>query len=311
MDKPRLFIGSSSESYNIASACNVCLDRKVEVTIWDKIFNSGGDTLTSLIDKSKNVDFALFVFRPEDITTMRENSKPTVRDNVVFELGLFIGALGKERCFILKPRGEDLHMPTDLLGVNLNDYDPNRSDNDLESSVNAACTRFLSQIEKLGRYQSKSKDFVVNSANYVASSSLSHEIIDDYMVKVLGKLLATVTDTDSLTTYRLAEGIEQHKSNLALIKLERMRLIEKTLDSDMNGNEWFGYKITQDGVDYILDNETRLDRVMSPPTQPMSSPQRPVAQPPQPMVPPQIPDPNKPLTGLRHQLRSQRKTTQR
>ncbi|MEM5532821.1 MULTISPECIES: TIR domain-containing protein [Pseudoalteromonas] len=269
MEKPRLFIGSSSESYDVASACNACLDRKVEVTIWDKIFNSGGDTLTSLTDKAKNVDFALFIFRPEDLTVMRNSPKPTVRDNVIFELGLFIGALGKERCFILKPRGEDLHMPTDLLGLNINDYDPNRRDNELESAVNAACTRFLRQIDKLGSFDSKSKDDLNTAVGLDTKQKYAPEhVVTDSMISILCKLLSTVTDNDSISAFSLSNTSEPYGHSIALIKLERMRLIERVLDSDFNGNEWYGYKLTQDGVEYVLKNESRIDKFITPIQQP-------------------------------------------
>lgn len=269
MEKPRLFIGSSSESYDVASACNVCLDRKVEVTIWDKIFNSGGDTLTSLTDKAKNVDFALFIFCPEDLTVMRKNPKPTVRDNVIFELGLFIGALGKERCFILKPRHEELYMPTDLLGVNINDYDPIRRDNDLESAVNSACTRFLKQIDNLGSFHSQFKDDLRQSAGTTEyKKPLPEHVVTESMLIILCNLLSTATDNDSISAFSLSNSSEPHKSTIALIKLERMRLIEKVLDSDFNGNEWYGYKLTQDGVEYVLENETRIDKLLTPIQQP-------------------------------------------
>ncbi|WP_320151030.1 nucleotide-binding protein [uncultured Tolumonas sp.] len=191
MTKPRLFIGSSSESYDVASACNACMDRKVEVTLWDKIFEPGGNTLSSLLNKATNVDFALFIFNPEDITMMRNNSKPVIRDNVLFELGLFIGAIGKERCFILAPRDADFHMPTDLLGINRHDYDPSRTDNDLESAVNAACTRFINQINKLGNFKRQSIDLL-----RVQESPINHNFtISDDMMRILAKLLPTMTDS--------------------------------------------------------------------------------------------------------------------
>lgn len=261
MEKPRLFIGSSSESYDVASACNVCLDRKVEVTIWDKIFEPGGDTLSSLLTKANNVDFALFIFTPDDLTNMRENLKPTVRDNVLFELGLFIGALGKERCFILKPRDEKLHMPTDLLGVNTCDYAPNRGDGDMESAVNAACTRFITQINKLGFFQRQSRDIVkVNS-----KKGMPEHHITDAMIKMMGTLLPTLTDRSYLDSSEFKSSIPDYKFNLSLIKLKKLNLIERVIDSDFNGNEWFGYKLTGDGGDYLLDNEDSLDKIFNPP----------------------------------------------
>ena len=48
------------------------------------------------------VNFAIFVFHPDDKSLIREKEYDTVRDNVILELGMFIGTLGLEKCFILK-----------------------------------------------------------------------------------------------------------------------------------------------------------------------------------------------------------------
>ncbi|ELB2078590.1 nucleotide-binding protein [Vibrio parahaemolyticus] len=264
MSKPRLFIASSSESYDVASACNICLDRKVDVTIWDKIFEPGGNTLGSLTTKAQTFDFALFIFSPDDITNMRERVTPTVRDNVLFELGLFIGALGKERCFILKPRDEQLHMPTDLLGVNTHDYDSNRCLEELSSAVNAACTLFTRQIEKLGVFKHKAQNLIKVSEGKGAPQ---YSVNDD-MFRMMAKLLPTLTDTTSLNSYEFKDGLHDYKFNLSLMKLERLNLIERVNVSDFNGNEWLGYKLTQDGGDFLLDNEERLDKLLAPPRPP-------------------------------------------
>lgn len=148
--KPRIFIGSSVESLPIADAVNLNLDHQAEVTIWrNGTFELSSNTIDSLEKKAKSVDFSLFIFSPDDIVIIRNQKKAAVRDNIVFELGLFIGALGKDRCFILKPRGVDLYLPTDLLGMTLADYEPNRSDGDLASAVNHACVLIKQQMEKL------------------------------------------------------------------------------------------------------------------------------------------------------------------
>lgn len=141
MQKPRIFIGSSVESLPIADAINENLDHSAEITIWrNGIFHLSDNTLDALIDKSKTFDYAVFIFSPDDIATIRNVEQKVARDNVVFELGLFIGTLGKERCFVVKPRDTDLHLPTDLLGLTTADYDTNRSDGDLASALNYACS---------------------------------------------------------------------------------------------------------------------------------------------------------------------------
>ena len=149
MRNPRVFIGSSVESLPIANAISENLEFDAEVTTWNSgTFNLSSTTIDSLIEKSKSVDFSVFIFSPDDLTIMRSREQYVVRDNVVFELGLFIGSIGKERCFIVKPRGVELHFPSDLLGINPADYNPNRSDNDLVSSLKYASNQIKREIKE-------------------------------------------------------------------------------------------------------------------------------------------------------------------
>ena len=72
----------------------------------------------------------MFIFSPDDIINIRGENSNITRDNVIFELGLFIGRLGKDRCYIVMPDNcDDLRIPTDLLGITLATYECNRSDN--------------------------------------------------------------------------------------------------------------------------------------------------------------------------------------
>src|SRR5690348_9736343 len=132
--KPRIFIASSVESLPIAEAATVNLDREFEVSPWPAgTFKLSSTAVDDLATKASSVDFALFVFSPEDLVVIRNKTEHVARDNVVFELGLFIGAIGRERCFILKPRGQELHLPSDLAGINYADFEPIRTDKDMES----------------------------------------------------------------------------------------------------------------------------------------------------------------------------------
>ena len=51
------------------------------------------------------------------MTESRGKPWPVPRDNVIFELGLFMGRLGKERAILMEPRDEDVKLPSDLAGV--------------------------------------------------------------------------------------------------------------------------------------------------------------------------------------------------
>jgi predicted nucleotide-binding protein len=126
--KPKIFIGSSAESLSIAYSVQENLEHHSECTVWSQgIFNLSESTLDSLIKSLEGFDFGIFVVGPEDILKLRGEEFKAARDNVIFELGLFIGKLGKSRNFILVPRGaENFHLPTDLIGLNPADYEPNR-----------------------------------------------------------------------------------------------------------------------------------------------------------------------------------------
>lgn len=117
--QPVIFIGSSSEALDAARAINSALLKKPVVTkIWTKgIFEASKTTIEDLLRIAGDSDFAIIVLSPDDVYVSRGKKKSVPRDNAVFELGLFMGALGRERAFIVTPKDNDLKIPTDLLGV--------------------------------------------------------------------------------------------------------------------------------------------------------------------------------------------------
>ena len=80
---------------------------------------------------SQKFDFAALILTPDDSVVSRGKNVPAARDNVIFELGLFLGALGPERVFIIHPRGKAPRLPSDLAGVTLLAYNENRRDGNL------------------------------------------------------------------------------------------------------------------------------------------------------------------------------------
>ena len=122
MDKPRLFLGSSGKQEKLLQALTRGLSDIARVEPWTTVFNPGTSTLERLLELTREVDFAAFVFAQDDWTTAspQASSEPapgqaSPRDNVVFEAGLFGGVLGMRRTFILHASGAKL--PTDLLGL--------------------------------------------------------------------------------------------------------------------------------------------------------------------------------------------------
>ena len=122
MHRPRIFLGSSGKQGELIEALTRGLDDIALVEPWTTVFNPGVSTLERLVELTREVDFAAFVFAADDWTASAAASAPEAaagqaspRDNVVFEAGLFGGVLGMRRTFILHARGAKL--PTDLLGL--------------------------------------------------------------------------------------------------------------------------------------------------------------------------------------------------
>jgi hypothetical protein len=119
--KPTLFIGSSTERLPIARGLKQILADCADVTVWDEApeFVIGESVLNGLIKVGEAYDFALLVFGQDDSTMMGGGVElPTVRDNVIFELGLFMGHMGTGRAFWLSPKGSKApHLSSDLGGI--------------------------------------------------------------------------------------------------------------------------------------------------------------------------------------------------
>ena len=147
MDKPRIFLGSSGKQAKLLQAITRGLEDVAEVEPWTTTFNPGRSTLDRLVELSQEVDFAAFVFAQDDWTTTdpSESGEASPRDNVVFEAGLFGGALGIRRTFILHAQGSKL--PTDLLGLTSVRYDPATS----AAEVRSINEKLRKAIETEGR----------------------------------------------------------------------------------------------------------------------------------------------------------------
>lgn len=150
MVRPALFVGSSFEGLRIAEAAQVVLDEVCEVELWTQgIFGLTQGTLESLVTALPRFDFSLLVLTADDLTVSRNMEKPSARDNVLFELGLFIGALGRDRTFMLYDRTTPPALPSDLAGITAATFAPQASGN-LEAALGAPCTKIRRTVERLG-----------------------------------------------------------------------------------------------------------------------------------------------------------------
>lgn len=146
----RVFIICSVEALDIARAIETQLEHdKVFVKIWtDGVFKASKYPIESLEEQLDESDFAIAIAQPDDtVKTARGKKKSTPRDNVIFELGLFVGRLGRLRSILLEPRGEEVHLPSDLSGLTTIGY---RTDRDPVSNVSTACNKLRDLFKELG-----------------------------------------------------------------------------------------------------------------------------------------------------------------
>ena len=118
--KPRLFIVSTVEALPIAEDIQLNLEyADIDVTLWSQpdTFQASSYTLESLEKAIKNHDFGLAIMSADDVVISRKVESAATRDNVIFELGLFMGSLSRERTFIAFPRGNDSKLASDLQGL--------------------------------------------------------------------------------------------------------------------------------------------------------------------------------------------------
>jgi hypothetical protein len=145
---PSVFIGSSAEGLDVAREVELQLQRDAITTIWKNgVFGRGTGTLEALMHALDQFDFAIMVLSPDDLIESRDQSYASPRDNVLFELGLFMGRLGPSRVFIVHAEDANLRLPSDLAGVTLSQYQ--RGDN-LSVALSSTCTPIIKAIQALG-----------------------------------------------------------------------------------------------------------------------------------------------------------------
>ena len=87
--KPRIFLGSSGKQAKLVQALTRGLAEVAEVEPWTTVFNPGVSTLDRLVELTREVDFAAFVFAQDDWTSNPSDAAATGQafgDGLPFEI---------------------------------------------------------------------------------------------------------------------------------------------------------------------------------------------------------------------------------
>jgi hypothetical protein len=147
--RPLVFIGSSSEGKEIAEHLQLALEPVADCEVWDQgVFELGGDALGSLLKAAERFDFGVFVMTADDQVTKRGEVSMVPRDNVVLELGLFLGSVGRQRSIIVLERA-GVAFPSDLAGITVAQF-RRRDPRNPRAEVGPAATLIKERVSELG-----------------------------------------------------------------------------------------------------------------------------------------------------------------
>ncbi len=150
-DRIRVFIICSAEALAIARTVQNALARDpFLITVWtDGVFRAAHYTLESLEKAVDESDFAIAIAHADDLSVSRGLDWPAPRDNVIFELGLFMGRLGRARAILMEPREVTLKLPSDLAGLTTISY-RFEVGRDTAALLAPACNDLRDHITRLG-----------------------------------------------------------------------------------------------------------------------------------------------------------------
>lgn len=150
-EKIKVFVISSVESLPVARAVQNAFEHDQFVTVvWtDGVFKVANYPLQDLEAQIDESDFAIAIAHADDLTESRGKDWPSPRDNVVFELGLFMGRLGRSRAILMEPREGGIKLPSDLTGITTitYNYEPGV---DVTAKLAPACNRLRDHINAFG-----------------------------------------------------------------------------------------------------------------------------------------------------------------
>ena len=125
-DRLRVFVASSSEQLQVADRIADALrvvdqadhTPQLDVCPWSEgVFTFSASYIETLEEELDRADFAVVILTADDVASSRNKEINLPRDNVVLELGLFMGRLGRRRCFFFVDGESDTKVASDLSGV--------------------------------------------------------------------------------------------------------------------------------------------------------------------------------------------------
>ena len=169
--KKRIFIGSSSEEKDLARAAQEILEPDFDVSIWDekiwdkRVFKLNENFLYNLLEASLKFDFGILIGTKDDRIKFRGKKIWSPRDNIIFELGLFLGRLGPSRCAFIVD--ESIKQMSDLNGISLTKFNRKKIET------------FKQRVQEVKEFFNNAPDTEIN---FFPSSTLANVYYDNFIL---------------------------------------------------------------------------------------------------------------------------------
>ena len=150
-EKLGVLIISSAEGGPIARAIGKAIEQdSCKVVVWtDGAFHSSHYAIESLERALDQSDVAIAIAAGDGLAESRDGRKCSPRDSIIFELGFFMGRVGRHRTFLVEPRNEEVKLPPEGAGINVITYKHVQGE-DLARALAPACQRLRDIIRDLG-----------------------------------------------------------------------------------------------------------------------------------------------------------------
>ena len=173
----RIFIGSSTEGFEIADKISNGIADIADIKLWKDVFELGKSNYENLASQIAFYDYAILIATSDDVTISRKKKSDSARDNVLFEFGLFSGGLGRDKALYVMEEG--IKIPSDLLGVSLPQI-KKKNDPDFTKSIENCISEIKNYI--------KSKEQTFN-LGFLPSTALAYGYFKNFVERTVQRLL--------------------------------------------------------------------------------------------------------------------------
>ncbi len=143
-EKVRVLIVAPHEAVEIARAIQEAFGNDpYDVTVWQEgLFHKSRYSIETLEGELDRSDVAIAIAGADPVKS---------HDHIIFELGFFIGRLGRHRTFLIEARRDEVELPPELAGINVITYNLAVGDGkDLAHALAPVCHKLRKLIGELG-----------------------------------------------------------------------------------------------------------------------------------------------------------------